>query len=297
MKEGGGDVWQEAKLDYAHEPGFFEMLPALGYRIRGFDAVRRDEQGDFHALKREAWNAVKASIDRGVPALVWQPMTQEMKEQGIRAGAWGMLVGYDESDETYAVRHQYLGRGRETYTVRYDALGYAAAVNWFYVLVYDGPAPVDARSTHLTALQNAVAFAGDTRWPPATGHHRGELRGLDAYGLWREAIESGDAAPEFSQHHAYDLQRLRGHAAAYLRELVDVFPAAAANLQEAAGHYDQLVDTTTTLAVLCADARDAGGFSNDTRAEAAALITTALEADRTAIASIEVAIAVLDESP
>ena len=84
-------------------------------------------------------------------------MTLKMKDEGIRAGAWGMLIGYDESDETYAVRHQYIGLGRETYPVRYDALGTAAAANWFCVLVYDGPEPVDAKRTHLQAHPSTSA--------------------------------------------------------------------------------------------------------------------------------------------
>ncbi len=151
MREDGGDVWQEARLDYGRGPGFFEMLPDLGYGMRIFQGARADEGGDFHALEADAWDAVRASVDRGVPALVWQPMTLEMKDEGIRAGAWGMLIGYDKSDETYAVRHQYIGLGRETYPVRYDALGTAAAANWFCVLVYDGPEPVDAKRTHLQA--------------------------------------------------------------------------------------------------------------------------------------------------
>jgi len=296
MKEDGGDVWQEAQLDYGHGSGFFEMLPALGSRIRRFDGVRRGEQDDFQALKTEAWNAVKASIDRGVPALVWQPMTQEMKDEGIRAGAWGMLIGYDESDETYAVRHQYIGRGRETYAVRYDALGYAAAANWFCVLVYDGSESADATAAHLRSLQNAVAFANDTRWPPTTGHHAGEARGLAAYPVWREAIQSGVAPPEYSQYHANDLRVFRGHAAAYLRELVGVFPTAESDLREAAGHYDQLTETAATIHDLCANAKEGGGFSDEARSETATLIATALAADQAAIGRIEAALAVLDES-
>lgn len=296
MKQGGGDVWQEAELDYGPGSGFFEMLPELGYRMRIVEAVRNDEGDNFQEFEADAWDAVRASVDLGVPALVWQPMTAELKDEGIIAGAWGMLVGYDESDETYAVRHQYYGLGRETYSVRYDALGTAAAANWFCVLVYDGPEPVDAKSAHFRALQNAVAFANDTRWPPATGHHSADARGLTAYPLWREAIESGDAAPEFSQYHAYDLTVFRGHAAAYLRELLTVFPAAASDLQEAAGYYDRLVATATALHDLCAAAKDAGGFSDDARAEAVGLVTAALEAERDAIASIQTAIAVLDES-
>ncbi|MBT3269925.1 hypothetical protein HN371_22450 [Candidatus Poribacteria bacterium] len=271
------------------------MLPELGRQVTIFDTAQSDEGGSFDEIVASAWNAVRASIDRGIPALVWQPMTLEMKDEGIRAGAWGLLVGYDESDETYAVRHQYVDRGRETYAVRYDALGTVASANWFCVLVFDPPGEsVEVAETHLRALRNAVAFAKDTRWPTTTGHHRGEARGLAAYPLWRDAFESGEAEPGYSQYHAHDLQVFRGHAAAYMRELVEVFPAAASLLQQAAGQYDRLVDTATTLHDRCAAAKDAGGFSEDARAEAAGLVTAALQAERDAIASIQAALAVLD---
>ncbi len=149
---------------------------------------------------------------------------------------------------------------------------------------------------HIGALRNAVAFARDTRWEPPAGHHSEDARGLAAYALWHEAIVSGDAAPEDSQYHAFDLQRFRAHAAGYLRELVEVFPAAASALQGAAGHYDLLVQMSATLHDLCAAAKDARGFSEDARTEAADLVTAALEADRDAIASIEAAVAVLETS-
>ena len=297
MKEGGDDVWQEAQLDYGRGSGFFEMLPELGHGVTIFDTAQSDEEGGFDDIVADAWDAVRASVDRGIPALVWQPMTLEMKDEGIRAGAWGMLIGYDESDETYAVRHQYIGLGQETYPVRYDGLGTVASANWFCVLVFDRPEEsVEVPETHLRALRNAVAFAENTRWAPATGHHRGDARGLAAYPLWREAFESGEAEPEYSQYHAHDLQVFRGHAAAYLRELVEVFPAAASTLQEAAEHYDRLVEIATTLHDLCAAARDEGRLSDDARVEAARLVTAALDADRSAIARIAAALATLEES-
>lgn len=81
-----------------------------------------------------------------------------------------------------------------------------------------------------------------------------------------------------------------------MRELVEVFPAAASTLQEAAEHYDRLVEIATTLHDLCAAARDEGRLSDDARVEAARLVTAALDADRSAIARIAAALATLEES-
>jgi RNA polymerase sigma-70 factor (ECF subfamily) len=296
MKEGAGDVWQEANLDWGW---FFDLLPDLGHEIRIFDAKGSGVQADRvkrDALAWEAWEAVRASIDRGIPAVAWSPMSREQQADGLMAACWGLLVGYDESDETYTVRHQYVDQGREAHTVRYDGFGHNDTSQWFCVLAYHGPEPVDAKQMHVKALRNAVAFANGTRYDPKHAPYPVDARGFAAYQLWREAIDSGVAIPEHSQHHARGLGGVRRNAAAYLRELIEVFPAAASDLQQAAGHYDRLVETSNTLHDLCGKAKDAGAFSDDARAEARDLVTAALEADKDAIGRIEAALAVLEES-
>lgn len=270
------------------------MLPELGYRIQRFDAVQKDKDGDFQGLKADAWEAVRASIDRGVPAVAWSPMSVEQKAAGLSAHVWGLLVGYDEAEETYTVRHDYVNGGQETFDVRYDAIGHTDSAEWFCVLVYEKLEPSDGRDAHLRALRNAVAFANGTRFPEDSNYHV-DARGFAAYELWRDAVESGVAAPKHSQYHAFELKVLRGHAAAYLRELVDIFPAVAADLEESAAHYDRLVETSTRLHDFCGEYRDAEVFPDDTGAEAATMVTAALQAERDAVASIEAALAALDE--
>ncbi len=95
------------------------------------------------------------------------------------------------------------------------------------------------------------------------------------------------AAPKHSQYHAFELKALRAHAAMYLRELVHVFPTVAGKLEEGATHYDRLVETSARLHDFCGEYRDAETLPEDTGAEAAALVTSALQAERDAIACIE----------
>ena len=293
MRKGAGVVWQEANLDWWL---FLEILPELelGCRIQRFQARQRDEQGDFRALKAAAWEAVRASIDQGVPAVAWNPMSVEQAEAGLTARDWGLLVGYDKSDETYTVRHNYVHDG--DFTVRYDAIGHTDPIELFCVLVYDHPEPVSTLSAHVKALQNAVAFGNGTRYDPKEPTYQVDARGFAAYELWREAIESGAAAPKHSHYHSGELRVLRGYAAAYLRELVDIFPVAASELGKAGAHYDHVVEASDRLHTLCSRANDAGGFTADTRVEASDLVTAALQAERDAIASIEAALALVDES-
>ncbi|MBT3265505.1 hypothetical protein HN371_00055, partial [Candidatus Poribacteria bacterium] len=183
----------------------------------------------------------------------------------------------------------------EAFTVRYDAIGHTDPPwEWFCVLVYDEPAPADVTTTHTTALENAVDLANGTRWFRET---RPDAMGLAAYELWRDAFASDEVSPRHSAIHAEMLMAFRQHAAAYLREIVAILPDAAPALEQAATRYDHEIETLGRLHDLCGKAADAGGFSGDGRAEAAAMVTAALQAERDAIASIEAALAVLDESP
>ncbi len=231
-----------------------------------------------------------------MPAIAWQPMSREQKAAGLRAGAWGQLVGYNEAEETYTVRHQYHKKGREAYTVRYDAIGHTDPIQWFHVLVYDGSMPVDSMDTHVTALRNAVAVANGTRRDTERGIHKADAQGFAAYELWRAAIESGVADPKHTLNHARELVAWRGYAAAYLRELAEIFPNARSNLEDGASHYDNLIETAAKLQAFCEPLVESKTFSKSTRSVAANLVTNLLGAERKAIQAIEEVLKVLNES-
>lgn len=202
-----------------------------------------------------------------------------------------MLVGYDLANDTYTVRHQYHKQGEETYVVRYDAIGHTEPSEWFCVLVYEGPSEMDAKEVYLRALRNAVAFANGTRFE--SEHYIKDARGDAAYTLWFEALEHEGIVAKHSIAHAWGLTATRGHAALYLRELVDIFPEAAPQLKAAATHYDREVDIARRLEAFCSAAHEAGGFTAQSRAEARTMVHQALAADREAISNIQESIDVL----
>lgn len=144
MRKGGGKVWQEANLEW------WNTLPALelGIPVR---RIEGNKGSDLTDITEAAWEAVRASIDRGVPAVGLCPMSP-------RPGAahdWGLLVGYDTSDKTYTVR-----RRHEDFQVKFDEIVYSR----FCVLIYDPTKKVDAARVNAEALRNAVAFAKGTRF-------------------------------------------------------------------------------------------------------------------------------------
>ena len=297
MRKGGGDVWQEGNLDWWL---VFETRPEaeLGCRIQRFQARQGDTcDAESREIKAAAWNAVRASIDRGIPVAAWAPMSP--REDSARD--WGLLVGYDETDRTYIVRR----RGGE-FNVRYDAIGDADPPGLFCVLVYDGSEPGDVSSAHVKALRNAVKFANGTRYDTANAPIKVDARGFAAFKLWQDAIESGSSAVPGQRHprsrgivedtrsHSEVLASLRRYAAAYLRELTHVFPVATSELQFAAGHYDRVAKAVGKVHAICVRSGGDDEFTVSARAEAGRLIATALQAERDAIASVKAALALIE---
>ena len=76
---------------------FFSVLDRLGFKTQHFEAYLRDDWrhsdgtpaksttgAELRKLREDTWNAVCASIDRGIPAIAWSPMTVAQKKRGHR---------------------------------------------------------------------------------------------------------------------------------------------------------------------------------------------------------------------
>jgi hypothetical protein len=168
MKEGGKPVMHD-HIDWGSALGY---LPSKFGQTQKFGANKKSKDVDLVALKKEARDAVRKSLDRGIPALVWQPMSIEMKKNHHHGYCWGLIVGYNENDESYTVRHPFVA---DTYTVKYDAIGHTDPVEWFNVRIFTPTEEPDSRKMHHKALRMAVKSATDNG---KTTH------GLAAYELW-----------------------------------------------------------------------------------------------------------------
>ncbi len=290
MEEGGGMVFHD-NLDWSLA---VDLLPELG-RFRVYEANDKSADVDWPALRSEGRDAAVASLERGIPVLVWQPMSLEQKESdhpAHHAYCWGLIVGYDPEGETYTVRHPFV---EVDYVVRYDALGPGDPGGWFNVTVWEAPTEADERATHLMALGNAVALAEGTRFEQA-GRPQARPQGLAAYEAWVAAFDSAAVIDQPSRHHAKILTWRRELAADYMRELTGLLPEAAEPLAAAADDYDREHRALQTLSALVEAAHQRGEYTADELAEARRLIAAALEADRAAVGRIEAARAILDGS-
>ena len=86
MAEGGGVVYHD-NLDWSLG---LKVLPGMA-EYRSYEATRENSEEERAAAVREARDAVRASLGRGVPAMVWNPRTaaQERPDTPAAAGCAG----------------------------------------------------------------------------------------------------------------------------------------------------------------------------------------------------------------
>jgi RNA polymerase sigma-70 factor (ECF subfamily) len=212
---------------------WFDRLHRLGQEVTVFNAqlksfsptVKTDTEEEFRACQMAAWDAVRASLDRGVPAISWMPVTREQKERG-EGCEYALLVGYDTEAGLYHVRVP----GRAMWTIPWDGFGRADPVNWFNVSVFGEAQPVDEQALVRDALQFAVEHARSAR----PGH------GLGAYETWRQALQRGTLSPTANPRAARIVREARAAAAGFLQETARRVLEVASGLAEAGGHYTQV---------------------------------------------------------
>ena len=291
MKKGGGEIWQNANIDWWL---LWDQLRKLGYEVQEFQAIQKGSGNhevsalnpeELQKLKERTWDSVVASIDGGVPAVAWQPMTVEQRKEGIHAYEWALLAGYDAKKRTYTVYHE---NCRNEYDVQFDKFGYTDPVNWYCVFVLGKSEPFDGKALAVQSLDQAVAYAHDTRFKKKDCCYPVDAIGLEAYELWMDAFLTGEVNLRFAHGHASALRWMRSNASEYMREISDLFPdGIGQNLLNAAAYYDMEVGAAERLLKICREASDKDGFSTGMTREAVATLNAALEADRKAVGEIE----------
>ena len=290
MKIGNGAVWQQANIDWWL---LWDMITYIGYEFREFQVVLQGKQPaptptELQNIKDQTWETVKTSIDQGIPAIAWQPMTVEQRDRGVRSYGWALLVGYDETEKTYTVRHQDY---KTEYTVPYDQFGSADPAGWYCVMILAEKKPFDRMALEVKSLKHAVAFAHGRRFDLKKAPYAVDAVGFAAYELWKQALESGDVDVGFTEHAAWILWEMRENAAAYLREITDRFPDVSSRaLSDAAAFYDEEIKAIVKIVNICKEHKN---FTTLKRQRAVEALNAAVEAEKKAVGKIEEALAAL----
>jgi hypothetical protein len=270
-------IGDQGPTDVMDWTSWFDRLHRLGFDATVFNAqlksfsssVKTNTETEFQACQATAWDAVRASLDRGVPAIAWMPITPAQKERG-EGCEYALLVGYDSEKGLYDVRVP----GRAMWSIPWDGFGRADPVNWFNVIVFGERRPVEERELEREALQFAVAHARSTQ----PGH------GMDAYATWQRALEEGRLAPDANPRAARIVREAREHAAAFVREIAGRHGDIAADLAEAQRRYRQV---TRAWDAYVHELLHTPGGDGDRKQAALRLVETAAAAEAAAVAALE----------
>jgi hypothetical protein len=257
-----------------HQPQF-DLGPNLGYRIDGFWAWKPDNEESFPDKQREAWEFVRANIDRGVPCFGF-----ELK--AYYGGFW-VIYGYDDGTGKEPAGYYYSG-WEEGGPLPWNKLGdqFIPKLEVRSVVLCD---PATDTQTVRTGLQYALKHAQN---PPEWIDEQAQS-GSAAWAYWAEALESGEAKRD---HHTYNAQlwlECRQAAVEFFAEAKQRLP----------GRCDSGFDRATEqYAAVCAQLETVialhpprekpnwGPDSTFSSAEAAALVRQAGEADEAGLSCL-----------
>ncbi|RKU31276.1 hypothetical protein C6497_01950 [Candidatus Poribacteria bacterium] len=287
MKKDKDVVWQHANIDWWL---LWEMINDIGFEFQEYQMILNGKlppptPTEIKKIKEQTWNQVKSSIDQGVPAIAWQPMTVTQLKNGVNAFGWGLLVGYNEDNKTYTVRHQTY---KSDYQVPYDKFGYSDPVQWYCVMILTKRKPINRIDLDIQILNNAVKFAEGSRFDLEKAAYRVDTIGFAAYAQWINLIESGEVDIGFTEHSAWMLWEMRENAEKYLREISNYFTDETRQyITEAAAYFDIEIDEVEKLVNLCKKHKQ---FTPPLRQEAITIIHAALDAEKMAIGKIKEAL-------
>jgi hypothetical protein len=209
----------EAAIDFGRAAG---LIRNLGRKL---EVIRAHEsQPDYRRRRDEAIKRVHKSIDRGVPAIVYD----------LHLPQFGLVKGYDDRAGVWYVSTVMSAQFSETVPLTRWPVPERPGV--VLALLLGDRTRVDHHRAVLQALAFAVAYAqgGDP------GDGSGALHGLAAYERWQGAFSRGEpiSAPGNASL-VQTLQSARRDAAAFLRgDAARLLPDAAGHLARAAAAYD-----------------------------------------------------------
>lgn len=163
-----------------------EALAQCGWQCTQFIRFQQEEESVDEEMVQEARAAIRTAIDGGTPVISW----------GIHDMAWGVIVGYDDSQQLYDV----LGKTgmcrweHEPASIPYSHLT-ANTTHSLHVIVPGQPSGRTRDQIIRNSLRMAIADAEGIRWAPPSNRseHWPEagivVSGPSAFELWAGEIE------------------------------------------------------------------------------------------------------------
>lgn len=252
-------VWDTSML--------FDLAPNLGCRVRGSCVWKQDAGEAFSERQREAWDDVRAHIDRGLPCYGWELVSGY--------GGYWVITGYDEVGYYYS--------GWETGgPLPWQRLG-DQFVPLLEVRSVERCEPAPDEVAVARALETVLGrIDGPDLWTDASARS-----GAAAYAYWAEALETGEAKRDDHTYNAGLWLECREMAVAFLREVRERLPGRCdAALDEAIARYEAVCRAFEAVIALHPRREKADWSSRFANSEAAALVRQVGAADTRAVETL-----------
>jgi len=237
---GGADVWHSDLIEWEQ---FGQGLARTGVELETVERIANNpsvmpapSQREWDDTLQSAYQRIQESVMRGIPALVWQPMSTQQRDTGLPAYGWGVVHGYDAGSGEYLVCHPHAGR----YRVHFRSIGKSDPVGWLHVTVFLGPNEsfVPAQAA-LQAARGGIALltgevvGGYVPPTPAGTPSTGTLA------TWQDEAQRNVCPREASVSHATYWSLARATAAGFCEWAAEVAPASAAAFTDAAASFQR----------------------------------------------------------
>jgi hypothetical protein len=203
-------------------------------RLFGYDCEEIPYDGaDMDGSLTKLINAVRESVDGGVPALVWNAFTQ---------CEWDIVTGYDENEKVFYGRGSYpIYSGDYGKNPWNKSLEQAGLTGLTAIIIKRDDRMFDKRTAEIAAIKEAVRHANNLENMDKRGS--GEwvfLQGKSAYKRWADDFSKPDYKRGMGDAYCIDVySSCHAQASSFLRGIAPDYPKASAILKEAAQLFDK----------------------------------------------------------
>jgi hypothetical protein len=206
----------------------FDLAPNLGYQVSGFSIEKAAAGDSFPARQREAWDFVRAALDRGLPCYGWElhPFVPD----------YYVINGYEEGDPGGYFYSGWVSGGPTDWRTLGDR---AVKVLQVYRVETVEPAPDEkvVKTALKTVIQRSATSSGWFSDPSFAS-------GPAGFDLWAVALETGRAIRDGHAYNTATWLECREMAAAFLHEARlrlpgrcdDAFAGAAGDYEQVCGY-------------------------------------------------------------
>ncbi|MDD4124863.1 MAG: hypothetical protein PHW77_03960 [Eubacteriales bacterium] len=206
-----------------------DLIKLFGYNYEEITYDDANKEGSLAKLV----NAVRESIDGGVPALVWNAFTQ---------CEWDLVTGYDENEKVFYGRGAYpMYSGDYGKNPWNKSLEQAGLTGLTAIIIKRGDGRLDKKAAEIAAVKEAVRHANDSEnTDKLCGGKWVFLQGKAAYQRWADDFSK----PEYKRGmgDAYCIgvySSCHAQAGLFLSGIAPDYPEASALLTEAAELFDK----------------------------------------------------------